>query len=128
MNIRAVVISVAIAAFFVLIFAVYHYEGKFQEEKERADRFKQQAEMATVVNKTIFITLDVINVVLGDIHYVKQKIVSDEQGTSRAIKTTFKGNDCAVLPVPVDASKRLREYADRIRSSSTSTHSSKSNR
>ncbi|MFC0178985.1 hypothetical protein [Thorsellia kenyensis] len=51
----------------------------------------------------------------------KQDLANDENQTKQQIRTIVQTADCSRTLVPVDASNRLREYADRIRNA-TSTN------
>ena len=66
------------------------------------------------VLKTVAIT----NIVLETNQHAKQQIALESQRAENDIKAAIANDDCASRLIPADAVKRLREYADGIRSSS----------
>jgi len=57
----------------------------------------------------------------------KNQIVLDAQRTQGDIKMAVKGDICANQPVPASAVKRLREFANSVRTCAGSTDTSQHN-
>nr|WP_193216254.1 DUF2570 domain-containing protein [Buttiauxella massiliensis] len=73
-------------------------------------------------------TVAITNIVLGVNQHAKNQIALESQKASSDIKTAVAGDDCASRPVPAIAANRLRQYADSLRASTTSTNPSQPDR
>lgn len=99
---------VALAAFFVLIFATAFYQGSYQREKQLADQ-------SSFIIGNMLINKELINVVMERNRDDIQRIVSEQKSASSDIQKSIASDDCADRLVPVAGADRLREYAHSLR-------------
>lgn len=100
------------------------YAG-YKVEKKRADDAEQSATSAVTITDNVLRTIKITNIVLETNQYAKQQITLESQRAQADIKVAVANDDCAHRPVPDAAANRLREYADNLRSSSSSTATNK---
>lgn len=100
-----------------LIWSANHYHGKYEDEKKRADSTEAITSNAI---KSIWI----MNSISEANQNAKNQIALDAQRAKDDIKVAIAGDACANQPVPAGAVKRLREYADSLRTCSNSANTS----
>ncbi|SUB82013.1 Uncharacterised protein [Pragia fontium] len=109
MSLRAIVITVAIAAFFISV-GYGQYQRVAKEKLEvKAQHYKDEAEHYRNSEIAIRNQYDVINTVLADreeLRVIAEKRVTELKGE---LKHAQKDNKCAREPVPDAVTQRLRE-------------------
>lgn len=78
---------------------------------------------AEAVTANVISSMRILNIITQVNADAKQQIQQKAETRIVYIRQALSGDNCATQPVPVDAVNRLREHADRIRSSSDSTDS-----
>ena len=110
-----------------LIYSAKHYHSKYKTEKTRADRAVERAESTEAVMGNIIQAVRIMNFTSEANQNAKNQIVLDAQRTQGDIKMAVKGDICANQPVPASAVKRLREFANSVRTCAGSTDTSQHN-
>lgn len=108
MSSRLIGSLVAIAAFFMLIFAVVHY-------RDKANTVTDKYEKAVITTRNVLLVVDITNHAREANSNAKSKIALESQRATSDIKDFVKSDDCAIRPVSNDAVKRLREHAANVR-------------
>lgn len=109
-----------------LIYSANHYHSKYETEKMRADKAVERAESSEVVTANVIQSVRIMNSISEANQNAKNQIALDAQRAKDDIKVAVKDDICANQPVPAGAVKRLREYADSLRTCSGSTDTSQS--
>ncbi|TNV22843.1 DUF2570 domain-containing protein [Buttiauxella sp. B2] len=111
-----------------LVYSADYYHSKYQDEKKRADEAIQDAESAKAITSNVLRIVAITNTVLEANQHAKQQIALESQRAQADIKVAVANDDCTNRAVPAGASKRLHDYADSLRNSSTSTSTSQPDR
>lgn len=77
------------------------------------------------VMDNIIKTVTITNIVLGANQHAKNQIALESQRTQADIKVAIEADDCARQRVPPAAADRLRQFADSLRTGSSSAASGK---
>ncbi|MDU1919904.1 DUF2570 domain-containing protein [Enterobacter sp.] len=113
----------------VLVFApwwaVIHYHDKYQSEQSRADAAEQTASQAEAIAANVIQAVNIINAISEANQDAKNQITLESQRAQADIKVAVANDDCAGRPVPAAAANRLRQYADSLRTGSSSAASGK---
>ena len=113
----------------VLVFApwwaVIHYHDKYQSEQSRADAAEQTASQAEAIAANVIQAVNIINAISEANQDAKNQITLESQRAQADIKVAVANDDCAGRPVPAAAAHRLRQYADSLRTGSSSAASGK---
>lgn len=110
-----------------ICWSAYHYHEKYKAEKNRADSAELRADSASAIIERTLTTVDIINTVIGITHNAKLQIALESQRTENDIKVAVTGDECAGRVIPAAADIRLREYARRLRTSSSAAATGESN-
>lgn len=94
---------------------LWHNNGKLNEKVIDLDASKKSADTIT---KNVLTTVTLFNQISEANQNAKAKDALESQRAENDIKAAVANDDCANRLIPADAVKRLREYADGIRSSS----------
>ena len=122
---KLVIVAFVVTVIGSFIWSAGHYYSKYQHEKERADEAVRNAESATAITRNVLQSLQIVNTVLEANQHAKQQIALESQRTQEDIKVAVADDDCAVRFVPSGAVKRLRKYANSLRTDSGGTVASK---
>lgn len=127
MNLRykLVITAFLLTTLGALIWSFSHYHDKYQAEKKRADTAEQSASAAEAITANVIQAVNVINAISEANQDAKNQIALESQGAQADIKVAVANDDCARQPVPHAAAKRLREYADSLRTVSVGAASGK---
>ena len=113
----------------VLVFApwwaVIHYHDKYQSEQSRADAAEQTASQAEAIAAKVIQAVNIINAISEANQDAKNQITLESQRAQADIRVAVANDDCAGRPVPAAAANRLRQYADSLRTGSSSAASGK---
>ena len=94
---------------------LWHNNGKLNEKVSDLDTSQKSAETIT---KNVLTTVTLFNQISEANKNAKAQDALESQRAENDIKASIANDDCANRLIPADAVKRLREYADGIRSSS----------
>lgn len=112
------IVLFALSIFGGVCWSAYHYHGKYQDEKARADFAELRADSADAIMNRTLAAADLINTVTGTTHNAKTQITLESQRAAEDVTASVAGDDCSGRLVPTAAVNRLRDYADRLRSGS----------
>lgn len=93
---------------------LWHNNGKLNEKVSYLDASQKSAETIT---KNVLTTVTLFNQISEANQNAKAQDALESQRAENDIKAAVANDDCANRLIPPDAVKRLREYADGIRSS-----------
>ena len=110
-----------------LIYSANHYHSKYETEKTRADKAVELAKSTDVAMGNVIQAVRIMNFTSEANQNAKDQIALDAQRTQDDIKVAVKGDICANQPVPAGAVKRLREFANSVRTCTGSADTSQSN-
>ena len=108
-----------------LVWSANHYHGKFLEEQKRADAAEQRADSTEAITANVLRTMAITNIIQEANQHAKQQIALESQRAQEDIKVAVANDDCARQPVPPAAADRLRQFADSLRTGSSSAASGK---
>lgn len=123
-RLTAIIIAVVICLVVCLGWLVMHYHNAASEQKTRADNAEQQANAAQTITSNVLTTMTIFNTIVEANQHAKEQIALDASGASADIRVAVANDDCTNRAVPVDAVKRLQQYADGLRQSTGSTSAS----
>ncbi len=109
------VLLTLLALLAVGIGVLWHNNGKLNQTVSDMDASQKSAEAIT---KNVLNTVTLFNQISEANQNAKAQDALESQRAENDIKAAVANDDCASRLVPADAVKRLREYADGIRSSS----------
>lgn len=104
-----------------LIWSANHYHSKYQEEKQRADGAEKRADSTEAITSNVLRNVSIMNNITEANQHAKQQITLDASRAATDIKVAVADDDCAHQPVPAAAANRLRQYADSLRSDTSSS-------
>ncbi len=103
-------------------YAAGHADGKDEAERAWQAKWSQRdAGEAQAITDNVMLTLNILNQAVEANRNAKRQIALESQRAARDIAVAIAGDDCARRSVPAVAAQRLRQYADSIRSGSSST-------
>ena len=103
-------------------YAAGHADGKNEADRAWQAKWSQRdAGEAQAITANVMRTLNIMNQAVEANRNAKHQIALESQRAASDIKAAIAGDDCARRPVPAVAAQRLRQYADSIRSGSSST-------
>nr|WP_035370772.1 hypothetical protein [Edwardsiella hoshinae] len=103
-------------------YAAGHADGKDEAERAWQAKWSQRdAGEAQAITDNVMLTLNIMNQAVEANRNAKRQIALESQRAARDIAVAIAGDDCARRSVPAVAAQRLRQYADSIRSGSSST-------
>ena len=117
-NYRATIGILLIVSACGLAWTVSYYHEKYLSEQKRADAAEQHVNTAQTITKNVLTTVTLFNQISEANKNAKAQDALESQRAENDIKAAVANDDCANRLIPTDAVKRLREYADGIRSSS----------
>ena len=94
---------------------LWYNNGKLNEKISGLDASQKSA---AAITKNVLTTVTLFNQISEANQNAKAQDALESQRAENDIKAAVANDDCASRLVPADAVKRLREYADGIRSSS----------
>ena len=94
---------------------LWHSNGKLSEKVSDLDASQKSSEAIT---KNVLNTVTLFNQISEANKNAKAQDALESQRAENDIKAAVANDDCANRLIPTDAVKRLREYAEGIRSSS----------
>jgi prophage endopeptidase len=120
-RITAIICTVIILLLVSLAWSVNHYRNNAITYKDQRDKATQRAETSEAVTNTVITAMKLINDISQATQNAKRELA--EKGETRIvyIRKALEGDDCAKRPVPAAAADSLREYANSLRSSASST-------
>nr|DAZ31467.1 MAG TPA: Protein of unknown function (DUF2570) [Caudoviricetes sp.] len=107
------VLLTLLALLAVGIGVLWHNNGKLSEKVSDLDASQKSAETIT---KNVLTTVTLFNQISEANQNAKAQDALESQRAENDIKAAVANDDCASRLIPADAVKRLREYADGIRS------------
>jgi len=115
-------ITTALLTFLALlavgIGVLWHNNEKLNQTVSDLDASQKSAETIT---KNTLTTVTLFNQISEANQNAKFQVALESQGAENDIKAAVANDDCANRLIPPDAVKRLREYADGIRSGSNNS-------
>ena len=103
-------------------YAAGHADGKDEAERAWQAKWSQRdAGEAQAITDNVMLTLNILNQAVEANRNAKRQLALESQRAARDIAVAIAGDDCARRSVPAVAAQRLRQYADSIRSGSSST-------
>lgn len=103
-------------------YAAGHADGKDEADRAWQAKWSQRdAGEAQAITDNVMLTLNILNQAVEANRNAKRQIALESQRAARDIAVAIAGDDCARRSVPAVAAQRLRQYADSIRSGSSST-------
>lgn len=111
-----------------LIWATLHYHSKYLTAQDSAITAKQDADAASTATSNVLRTVSIMNVISEANANAKQQIAQQAVSATADIRAAVSSDGCTNQPVPIAGIKRLHDYADSLRTSSTSPDSGKSDR
>ncbi|MBI0277098.1 DUF2570 domain-containing protein [Hafnia alvei] len=109
------VLLTLLALLAVGIGVLWHNNGKLNE---KVSDLGASQKSAAAITKNVLTTVTLFNQISEANQNAKAKDTLESQRAENDIKAAVANDDCANRLIPADAVKRLREYADGIRSSS----------
>lgn len=109
------VLLTLLALLAVGIGVLWHNNGKLNQTVSDLDASQKSA---AAITKNVLTTVTLFNQISEANKNAKAKDALESQRAENDIKAAIANDDCANRLIPADAVKRLREYADGIRSSS----------
>lgn len=85
------------------------------------DTLQEANDSNHAVMDNVLKTVAITNIVLGANQHAKNQIALESQRAQADIKVAVANDDCAGRPVPAAAADRLRQFADSLRTGSSST-------
>lgn len=87
------------------------------------DTLQEANDSNRAVMDNVLKTVTITNIVLGANQHAKNQIALESQRAQADIKVAVANDDCAHQPVPPAAADRLRQFADSLRTGSSSAAS-----
>lgn len=120
-RLTAVIIAVVVCIIVSLGWAVNHYRDNAITYKDQRDKATVRADKSEAITNNVITTMNLIRDISQANQNAKNELAKNGETRIVYIRQALEGDPCANQLVPSSAADSLREYADSLRSSPSSS-------
>lgn len=124
-RVAAVIAAVLLLIFIALAWLAFHFHSAAAQQETRAETAEQQVNTAQAITSNVLSAMTIFNSIAEANQHAKEQIALGASGAAADIKVAVADDDCTNRPVPAGAVKRLQQYANGLRQSSSGTFTGK---
>lgn len=117
----AIIIAVVVCIIVSLGWAVNHYRDNAITYKDQRDKATVRADKSEAITNNVITTMNLIRDISQANQNAKNELAKKGETRIVYIRQALEGDPCAHQLVPFSAADSLREYADSLRSRSSSS-------
>lgn len=117
----AIIIAVVVCIIVSLCWAVNHYRDNAITYKDQRDKATVRADTSEAITNNVITTMNLIRDISQANQNAKNELAKKGETRIVYIRQALEGDPCANQLVPSSAADSLREYADSLRSSPSSS-------
>lgn len=120
-RLTAIIIAVVVCIIVSLGWAVNHYRDNAITYKDQRDKATVRADKSEAITNNVITTMNLIRDISQANQNAKNELAKNGETRIVYIRQALEGDPCANQLVPSSAADSLREYADSLRSSPSSS-------
>lgn len=121
-RLTAIIIAVVVCLIVSLCWAVNHYRDNAITYKDQRDKATVRADKSEAITNNVITTMNLIRDISQANQNAKNELAKNGETRIVYIRQALEGDPCANQLVPSSAADSLREYADSLRSSPSSSN------
>lgn len=120
-RLTAIIIAVVVCIIVSLGWIVNHYRGNAITYKDQRDKATARADTSEAITNNVITTMNLIRDISQATQNAKQQLAQKDETRIVYIRQALEGDPCANQLVPSAVADSLREYADSLRTGSSSS-------